>query len=329
MYDTDELNSVLTHLEQLRPQGRANHPTPPQALARFKTQTLSHRSMQPMFRLKPVLATVLVIVAVALFFSFPATRALAGNFLGLFRVQKFAPISISPEQIVVLEKLADQGLYPGELEMVQEPGPTQTFTNLEQALRYLRSSQPGFPAFRTAADRPDRIEVQAGGAARLTVNLANARQLLAIAGVDPQLLPDSLDGAVIDGRISASVMQAWGETMLIQMPTPQINYPPDVDVALVGEALLRILGMQPDEANRLAHNIDWTSTLVLPVPAALATFSEVSVDGTTGLALQSVDGAETTILWQSNNSVYLLTSANQDVAALVKFAENLRWARGY
>lgn len=329
MHDTDELDNVLQRLEQLGPQGRAAHPTPPQALARFKTQTLSHRSMQPMSRLKPVLATAILIVAVVLVFSFPATRALAGNFLGLFRVQKFAPISVSPEQIAILQKLADQGLYPGELEMVTEPGPVQTFTSPEAALRYLRSNQPGFPSFRTAAARPDRIEVQSGGAARLTVNLANARQLLAAAGVDPQLLPDSLDGAVIDGRISASIMQTWGDTMLIQMPTPQINYPADVDVALVGEALLRVLGMQPDEANRLAHNIDWTSTLVLPVPATLATFSEVSIDETTGLALQSMDGAETTILWQNNNNVYLLTAANQDVSTLVKFAENLRWSRGY
>ena len=45
----------------------------------------------------------------AVLFSFPAVRAAASDFLGLFRVQKFAPISISPEQMAMLEQLAEGG----------------------------------------------------------------------------------------------------------------------------------------------------------------------------------------------------------------------------
>lgn len=325
MSEQDELTQVMTMLDQLGPAVGETRPTPPQALARFKSQTLSQRSVTPMSRFKPVFVTVLAIALVALVFSFPATRVLAGNFLGLFRVEKFAPISVSPEQLALLGKLADQGFYPGQLEMVQEPGPAQSFATVDQALRYLATQETsGYRAILTTRNRPNRIEVQPGGSARLTVNLAAARQLLTAAGVDPQLLPDSLDGAVIDGSVADAVLQTWGDITLLQMPTPQINYPENVDVTVVGEAFLRILGMQPDEASRLAHNIDWTSTLVLPIPATAATFSEVRIADTTGLALQSLDQSETTILWQRNDRVYLLNGLNKDVNALVRFAETLR-----
>jgi hypothetical protein len=64
-------------------------------------------------------------------FSLPAVRAAASDFLGLFRVEKFAPISVSPQQMAMLEQIAEQGLHPGELVMTSEPASRKVASGAE------------------------------------------------------------------------------------------------------------------------------------------------------------------------------------------------------
>ena len=63
-----------------------------------------------------------VVVAIAVLMAFPSVRAAASDFLGLFRVKTFAPISVSPQQLAVLERLGEEGLEPGEFVVTQELG---------------------------------------------------------------------------------------------------------------------------------------------------------------------------------------------------------------
>jgi len=73
------------------------------------------------------------VMAIALLMAFPTVRAAAGEFLGLFRVQKFAPISVSPQQMALLGQLQEQGMSPGELVMVSEPDEPMAVDTLETA----------------------------------------------------------------------------------------------------------------------------------------------------------------------------------------------------
>ena len=108
---------------------------------------------------------------------------------------------------------------------------------------------------------PQEFVVQPGGSAQLTVNLDSARAILEAVDVDPLLLPDSLDGAVVSAELYDALFLDYGAVQLLQTPVPDVNYPDDVDPTVIGEAALRFLGMDDDEAYRLAHNIDWTNTL--------------------------------------------------------------------
>jgi hypothetical protein len=143
---------------------------------------------------------------------------------------------------------------------------------------------------------------------------------MSMAGADPLLLPDSLQGAEINVVLHPGAVLSWDNgATLMQMQSPEVNYPDDVDPVVIGEALLQALGMSADEAQRLARAIDWSNTLVLPIPTDLATFSEVRVgmDGR-GLALTSVEGHGNALLWQDGGFVYLLTGAGStdDLLAL-------------
>jgi hypothetical protein len=146
---------------------------------------------------------------------------------------------------------------------------------------------------------------------------------MSAAGADPVLIPDSLDGAAVEVTLYPSISQNWNEgVVLLQSPSPLIQYPDDVDVVALGEALLQFLGMEPGQARSLAESIDWTNTLLLPIPENVASFNEVQVDGTVGLALSSLEGNNAGLLWQRDGNVYALSGGN--VEELVDIANSIR-----
>lgn len=339
MNEHDELSEVLQHLALLEPT-EADQPRPAaEALTLLQSRLaadapinaqipflsrLKWRFLQLMSRSTKRLAwaSAALILLIALF-SLPLTRALASDFLGLFRVQKFAAISISPEQLARLDQLNIEGLQPpGELEMFEEPGQPEPVETLAEA-----TAAAGRPV-KTAAvlGDPTSIQVSQGGHGRLTVDVASARAILEAAEIDPTLLPDSLDGADIDVTTYATVMQRWSEdeVMLVQTASPEVDYPDDFDPSTVGRALLELLGMNPLDAAGLAQSIDWTSTLILPIPQEFATFGEISINGASGLLITAVDGSGNSIIWEENGVVYFLASEEMNANGLVNIAESLQ-----
>ncbi len=326
-----ELQSVMNQLSVLEPTTADTPQTSSQALARVNHQIEQQVQNGFSYRLRRFVmsdnrrfayAAFLFILLFGAAFSFPSVRAAASDFLGLFRVQKFAAISVSPEQIAILERVAEEGLTPGELEIINEPGDLVAADSLKAA-----QESTGLAAVRTLPELgdPDEIWVADGGNGRLTVDLEGARAIVAATGADPMLLPDSLDGAVVDVAVYAGIQQQWADgTMLMQTASPVVDYPDDVNPTVLGEALLQVLGMNDDEAHRLAQNIDWTSTLLLPIPQEFASFNEVTVEGVSGLALNSLDGHGSALFWQKDGIVYLLLGPDMTADELVSLAGTLK-----
>ena len=304
---------------------------PQLALQRFKQTAAS-----PVFlRSKPIMTTqrktmfgAILVLALFIFIgTFPATRAWASDMLSVFRVAKFAPISVSPQQLQFLDEIMQNGedFYPGEFTFVDEPQEPQAVASLSELSDQLAANKES-TAIRTLKGYGDpAIRVGAGGAGTLTIDLAGARNLLEAADIDPLLLPDSLDGQDVNAFVDRSIMQEFDGVFLMQMPSPEINYPDGVDPQPIGEALLRLLGMDEKEAARLASNIDWGGTLLMPIPAEFATFAEVEIDGTTGLAIEAIEGGETSLMWQSGGTVYMLAADGVGSAELLKVADSLTW----
>ncbi len=263
-----------------------------------------------------------LVVAIAVLMAFPSVRAAAGEFLGLFRVQQFAPISVSTQQLALLERLGDEGLEPGEFVVTQELGEPESVDSPEAA-----AAVAGFTP-RTLPNRGELIRtyVMAGGAGHLIVDLAGARAIVEAAGADPLLLPDSLDGARVDVTVHDSIGQLYDNgVLLIQSPSPDVNYPADVNPSLLGEALLQVLGTEPAEAQRIAQSIDWTSTLLLPIPQSLGSYREVTVNGVTGVLLEPFDtDEEAALVWQQDGMVYMMRAGRLSVDELLAQANTVR-----
>lgn len=313
MSEHDELQEVLNRLSTLSP-GREDAPWhPAEALTQFKqhhayrqdADAPSKRSFNIMSNRRFVVAGLTLVMAMALLMAFPSVRAAASDFLGLFRVQKFAPVSVSPEQMALLGQLSEQGLSPGEFVTVTEPGDPVPVDSLEAA-----AALTGYQILTLAdSDVSAEVYVTSDAAGYLDIDLAGARAIVEAAGADPMLLPDSLDGERVNVHVYKAVQQLLSDgTMLMQTASPDVNYPDDVDPTVLGEALLQVLGSDPATAHRMAQSIDWTSTLLLPIPQDLGSYSEVSIHGITGVALAPFDPNEDpAVIWQKDGMVYMMT----------------------
>jgi hypothetical protein len=119
---------------------------------------------------------------------------------------------------------------------------------------------------------------------------------------------------------------------LVQANSPEVTLPTGVDLAQLGEIGLRILGLDPAEARRMASTIDWTSTLVVPVPSNASSFREVTVHGQRGL-LVTTNGdpagtpngrrAGAIVMWTEGDRVFAL-AGNLDSMELMQMAESVR-----
>jgi hypothetical protein len=285
------------------------------------------------------LAGGLAVALAVLCFTVPAVRVSAQAFLDLFRVRNFAAVSVDPAR---LERLKEQKLDPGSLlaggrpEILEEPGPPRVVGSAD-----LASAVAGF-AVRVPAPPPagltaDTITVLGAGAVRFAVDAGRLRGMLEALDLRDLAVPDGLDGQPITVRTSPTVRQRFTSERrhveLVQARSPEVSLPAGLDLARLGEIGLRVAGLDAGEARRFARSIDWSSTLVVPVPLAVASFTQVSVHGQRGLLVRSAAPAAgedpgarrpgRLLLWSEGDMVFAL-GGNLDEAAMVEMAESLR-----
>jgi hypothetical protein len=321
------------HLRALDPQ-QAAKPAP--ALARFWKQVrpAAPRASRPAWTAhwRPALVGVSLVAILALLLSIAPVRQAAAEFLGLFRVRKFAVIPVDParlEQLSGLEDLVKEAL--GGITTLREPGPPQKADDVAAA-----AALAGFPV-RTPAYLPAgatllTFTVETGPAMRVEVKRDLAEALLQAAGVEGVNLPDA-ETFSIDANLAAMVTQSYkvdgGMVMFLQTPSPEVTLPSGIEPERMGEALLQFLGMSPEDARRVAQEIDWTSTLVIPLPTNVAQFREVTVDGVTGLLLVANGTAnaqepDNIVLWQRDDMIYVVAGNNLPPEQLLQVADSLR-----
>lgn len=64
--------------------------------------------------------------------------------------------------------------------------------------------------------------------------------------------------------------------------------------------------MKSSQATRFSQNIDWTTTLVVPIPSTEATYKEVLVDGVSGTIIEGRQHNEVVLMWVKHDIVYAL-----------------------
>jgi hypothetical protein len=196
---------------------------------------------------------------------------------------------------------------------------------------------------------PSQINVTSGAAFSLTLDRAKAQALLDEAGRSDLILPASVDGAEISVDIPASVSVAFGTcprpgsevsgnheqstterrypdcVILAQIPSPSVNAPADLDIEALARIGLEFTGMSAEEAAELTSTVNWTSTLLVPIPRNAAIHEQVSVDGVTGTLIQrsSDETPQFALLWVKDGILYAISGLGTNSQQAVEMANSL------
>lgn len=297
-------------------------------------------------RLRPAWIAVCTIVVLGVLFSFPSVQAFAGSLLAQFRVSKITVVEVNNNRLNELvgnTALAKQvaSLVSDSVNVTKEPGKPQVVANASAA-----SKAAGFNV-RVAGNRSDTptITVQDGGAFQFVVNRARAQSLLNQMGASNIQLPASIDGKTIKVSVPNGVSIAYGDCpkpsenatgspgrryvnclMLVEIPSPTVDTPPDMDVKQLAELGLQFTGMSPDQARAFSQKVDWTSTLVIPVPRNGASYKELTVDGTTGYLIERPvdDAPQYVITWVKDGIIYAVGGLGSNTTAALGIANSLK-----
>ena len=345
---------VVRGLSFLNEQSQAADPAPQAALSHFYNRSKIRKEISMFKKLfvSPLLRVGLAIALIlAVVLSVPSTRALAGRFLNLFRVQQVVVVPVDQtgmQQLTGNSTLGKQvsDLISSSVTSQQKPGSPLTVTDAASA-----SQQAGF-GVRVPNDlTPSRISVEGAGSFSLKVDVNKAQALLNEAGRPDLVLPASINGADVSVTIPASVSVAYGTcpdpasldkangpgmnrlagrqypdcVILAEIPTPTVTAPPELDIAQLAQIGLEFTGMTSDQAAAYTRTVDWTSTLVIPLPKNAATYQQVPVDGVTGTLIQRPgdDAPQYVLIWIKNGIIYAISSLGTNSQQAIQMANSL------
>jgi len=325
------------------------------AFARFKNrlnQTKETSMLQKLLRPRFYLAGLAIVLILVVALSIPSGFAWAGQFLNLFRVQQVAVIPIDPTGLMALRGDSTLGqqisqVLAQSVNFTQKPGAPQEVAGAAEA-----SQAAGFSVRLPSSQAlQPRLVVQSGAAFNFTVDRTRAQALLDEAGHSELVLPQSIDKENISVTIPASVAASYGVcpdltadnspslglggsngrryagcVILAEIPSPTVSAPPDVDVKQLAQIALEFTGMTADQAQAFAQSVDWTSSLVIPLPKNAATYEQVTVDGVPGYLIQRPvdDAPEFALIWVKNGVIYTIGGLGSNSDQAIAMANSMK-----
>lgn len=312
-------------------------------------QRLAQRDLEeqrsPLMRIQSIWTHRRILVAVLTFVTlmvlaaaFPSVRAIAGHFLGLFRVQQIAIVPVNPANFP--NRLGSSSSFE---QFIAQDLQVEQFGERERVSGAEAARSLGFsPRLPDPVRGARELWLQPGARVTFSADLARFQQILQEMDREDLTLPPSLEGAEITLEVPDSLLAGYGECTyeqesremvlrmtdcitFLQMPSPTVSAPAELDIAAVGQAFLQVMGLSEAEAQQFSQSVDWATTLVLPIPQHDASYRPVQVDGVEGTLIQQhMDdhAPEYTILWLKDEIVYVLTGFGAPEKGLM-FAEAL------
>lgn len=279
------------------------------------------------------LAAVMLLASVAL--TFAPVRALAGDLLGIFRVQSIEFATVDTDTLPEREQL--EALAPeiermfGDTLAVVTEGDPRDVTDAEA-----RDLAP-FTVRLPAGAEATRHQWTPAGSVEMAIDVDELQALFRELGYTDFELPPAMDGKTLAADLSGTLASHYGACQeptgqdcmrLIQMASPVVSVPDGLDLQQLGRIYLELLGTPAEEAAALSQRIDWSTTLVLPFPHHVNLAHEgIVVDGVEGTLIHSESGfrpaREYLLTWVKDGVIYALVGRGDHAEAL-ELAAGLR-----
>jgi hypothetical protein len=296
-----------------------------------------------------------VVLIVAILASMNPVLSWAQRVLAMLRVQKIQVVTIDPSSLMSSSetdsrpyKLFNQFIADNVV-VTMDPGRPEVVSSLTTAAQLT-----GYPIRVIGSlGTPRSVEVNGEAGFEMTINRDRVVTLLDEIGRSDIHIPESANGALITVHIPKTVISMYGDcpvrhghmisnsqsqaevlaerkmermanikdtncTYLIQAPSPAVSVHPDLNVSEIAEAALQLAGMSPAEARSFCQTVDWSSTLVVPIPRNSSFYETVTVDGVEGTLITETlsQGNRYSLLWIKNGVIHSLTGHGNSSDAL-------------
>jgi hypothetical protein len=113
-----------------------------------------------------------------------------------------------------------------------------------------------------------------------------------------------------------------------QLPSPEVSAPASLDIAELAQIGLEFSGMSAEEAAEFTSTVDWTSTLVVPIPQDAASSQQVQVDGVTGALIERTvddgdDAPRFALFWVKDGIIYTIGGFGGNLQTALEIANSL------
>jgi hypothetical protein len=290
----------------------------------------------------------LSVAAVVLVLTVAPVRAWAESLLAIFRVERFTVLEIDPANFkgkgLENNQLLNQAIgrvLSDEVTVIQKPQKPTFMADAATA-----SKAAGFPVQLLPNQTPSSLLLESGAGLQMKLNRDRIQSILDEAGRSDLLIPQSVDGATIGVRVPAGVMAFYGNCgdvasrmvnqaragqdksgqegdatcfSLVEIPSPVVSVPKEVDPAQIAQVALQFLGMNANDAASFTQTVDWTSTLVLPVIRGRSKYEQVHVNGNEAALLRPAtqqNSGHFLLMWVDNGMVFGLDGTGDDTTAV-------------
>jgi hypothetical protein len=324
-----QTNSVQKKIATLgqEPAGIDAHP----AYERFQ-EASSGRGTASRFRMawpRPAIGWAAAAVIALLLLGFSPGRTWAQIVLAMLRVQKVAVVQVDLSSLTAQNAEGEGGaivkFMSDNVVITMKPGEPVTVADAATA-----GQMAGFSVRPADSLGTPKVLVNDQGAFQMTLNRDRLQALVDAVGRTDIQIPASVDGSLVAVHVPKMVVLQYGicgqpaNTLgcinFAQVPSPTVSVPPSLNVAALAETALQLAGMSAADAHTFAQNIDWTSTLVLPVPRGDSSFRTVPVDGVNGTLIESLPRGNYVghyeLIWIKNGIVYTMGGAGTSDRAL-------------
>jgi hypothetical protein len=288
---------------------------------------------------------VVALLLVGVVLLFPGVRAAAGSFLGLFRIEQIAIVEVNPANLpnqfgrsATMEEVVSQNV---NFEEFDEPKKVSSVAEAEAE----SGLEVRLPV--DAGEHQDLL-VQYGAEVSFDIEVAQIEFLLNEIERPDISFPEEIDGATVTLTVPASVVAGYGDCetyeeavvekgedtrigrqsdcmIFLQMPSPTIDAPADLNLPEIGSAFLQLMGMSEADAVQFSETVDWTTTLVVPIPQRQVDYEYLKIDGVQGTLItetQNQFNPGYMLLWVKDGMIYSISGQGNWKEALV-FAASL------
>lgn len=276
----------------------------------------------------------------------PNAGVLASQFLALFSVQKFQPVSVNPQTFrngvgEDLQSFGDVNIQSNNLNSISHP----TQAQVEQDLNFKLLLPDHLPPRVGRAIQFTLVDSSDG---TFTFNAAKARAYLAQTGQSSVSIPSQLDGATFTITLAPGVIINYGNQCQQQsqsvtgsspritalgcsggkpfyigeIPSPVIRATGKASLEDLSNFVLSLPKLNP-AVRVLLQDVDLNSGVVpLPIPPEVQA-QQVTTHGVQGVLMTDPSLSLGAIIWQTHGIIYMVAGATSDSTQLLNSANSL------